>query len=127
MVFILTFMLLWQNRMVLRDYQTFQKDKVFIVKIALSFFLGVVFCILLLVGMKAVAPLRASSEDLSSGSDNLSIGLIDLLPDLEKIYREALVTPLLEAKKKIYDEDIAQFYDTLLEKSDLNTVEEKTQ
>ncbi len=113
--------------MVLRDYQTFQKDKVFIVKIALSFFLGVVFCILLLVGMQAVAPLRASSEDLSSGSDNLSIGLIDLLPDLEKIYREALVTPLLEAKKKIYDEDIAQFYDTLLEKSDLNTVEEKTQ
>ena len=96
-------------------------------KVALSFFVGVVFCGLLLVGMQTVMPIRAQTGNLSAASDNLSLSLIDLLPDLEKIYREALITPLQEAKKTIYDDDIAQFYQTLLERSALDTVEDETQ
>jgi len=60
-------------------------------------------------------PIRAQSANLS---DNLS--LVDLLPDIEKIYREALVRPHQEAAKHIYDEDIAQFYDLLLHKTGLD-------
>ena len=52
-------------------------------------------------------------------SDNLS--LVELLPDIEKIYREALTLPYQEAAKHIYDEDIAQFYGLLLQRTGLDT------
>ena len=60
-------------------------------------------------------PIHAQTDNLS---DNLS--LVDLLPDIEKIYREALVRPHQEAAKHIYDEDIAQFYALLLHKTGLD-------
>ncbi len=70
---------------------------------------------LVLVVLVSALPIRAQSANLS---DNLS--LVDLLPDIEKIYREALVRPHQEAAKHIYDEDIAQFYDLLLHKTGLD-------
>ena len=60
-------------------------------------------------------PIGAETYDLS---DNLS--LADLLPDIEKIYREALIRPHQEAAKQIYDEEIAQFYALLLHKTGLD-------
>ncbi len=60
-------------------------------------------------------PIRAHSANIS---DNLS--LVDLLPDIEKIYREALIRPHQEAAKHIYDEDIAQFYNLLLQKTGMD-------
>ena len=42
------------------------------------------------------------------------------MPDIEKIYREALISPLLEAEDTIYDEDIAQYYHGLLERTALD-------
>lgn len=56
-------------------------------------------------------------------TDNLS--LEDLLPDIENIYREALTLPYQEAAKHIYDEDIAQFYGLLLQRTGLDTPSEE--
>ena len=93
-------------------------------KIALSFISGIIVCGLILLGVQSVIPIRAQTDDgsdnLSALSENLSQGLVDLLPDIEKIYQEALTAPLQEAKKKIYDDDVAEFYNLLLERSALD-------
>ena len=52
-------------------------------------------------------------------SDNLS--LVELLPDIEEIYHQALTLPYQEAAKQIYDEDIAQFYGLLLQRTGLDS------
>ena len=91
-------------------------------KFAFSFLAGIIVCSVLLFGIQAVAPLRAQTDNTSS-SDNLS--LVDLLPDIEKIYQEALITPFEEAGKKIYDDDIAQFYQLLLGKVALERAPEE--
>ena len=85
-------------------------------KLTLSFLSGLAVCGLLLFGVQSAIPTRAQTDDLSS--DNFS--LVELLPDIEKIYREALITPLQKAEEKIYDEDIADFYQTLMERSALD-------
>ena len=93
-------------------------------KLALSFISGIIVCGLLFFGVQSAIPIRAQTENetdnLSALSTNLSQSLVELLPDIEKIYREAVTTPLQEAEKKIYDEDLAQFYQTLLERSALD-------
>ena len=66
------------------------------------------------------ADTSAESDNLSGSSENLSQSLIDLLPDIEKIYRESLTTPFIKAESKIYDKDIAQFYRELLDNSVLS-------
>ena len=81
-------------------------------KLAMSFLAGVLFCSMLLFGIQFVLPARAQIENSNSGS----FSLVDLLPDIEKIYEEALITPFIEAEKKIYDDDIARFYRVLLSK-----------
>ena len=86
-------------------------------KLAFSFLSGVLVCSILLVGAQAVLPIHAQTDGDNATSDNLS--LVDLLPDIEKIYQEALIMPFEEAEKKIYDEDIAQFYRTLINKAAL--------
>ena len=91
-------------------------------KTSLSFLSGLLVCVLLLFGMQAVLPIRAETASSNLTSDNFS--LVNLLPDIEKIYREALTSPLQQAKSKIYDEDLAEFYELLLEKSALNEVED---
>ena len=87
----------------------------------IGFFSGIMVSGLLLLGIQSAMPIRAQTDNTS---DNLS--LVHLLPDIEKIYREALLSPLHEAEKKIYDEDIAQFYRTLLEKTALDYPEDGT-
>lgn len=67
-------------------------------------------------------PLQAQTEDASPYSENFS--LAKFLPNFEKIYREALTTPFQEAGKKIYDDDIAQFYHLLLGKASLDKSDE---
>lgn len=99
-------------------------------KVYMSFLCGVLVSGFLLFGVQTVLPIRAQtsggSDDLSSMSENLSQGLTGLLPDIEKIYREALTAPLQEAKKQIYDEDIAEFYNLLLERSSLDSPQYET-
>jgi len=75
----------------------------------LGFFIGAITVSILLFSIQFFTPLRAQSEDEEPS-------LYDLVPDLEKINREALITPLLEAEKTIWDEDIAEYYHLLLQR-----------
>ena len=93
-------------------------------KMLLGFFSGVMVCGLILFGMQWAMPTMAQTDDTTSTSDNLS--LVELLPDIEKIYREALLTPLDEAGKGIYDEDVADYYRLLLERSGLDRPDDGT-
>jgi len=95
------------------------------VKTIVGFFSGVIVCGLLLLGLISAIPIQAQVDGSENTTDNFS--LVELLPDLEKIYREALMSPLNDAKSKIYDEDVAQYYERLLERTDLNRVEEGTE
>ena len=89
-------------------------------KVAFSFISGIMVCGLLLFGARTVLPIRAETDNLSSLSDNLTQTFIDLLPDIEKIYRESLTMPFIRAGDKIYDEDIRNFYQDLLDNSVLS-------
>jgi hypothetical protein len=84
---------------------------------AFSFIAGLMFCGLLLFGVNTVLPIRAQTDNLSELSENVTQSLVDLLPDIERIYREALTMPFRKAESKIYDEDIAEFYQELLDNS----------
>ncbi len=86
-------------------------------KIVFSFISGILVCGLLLFGVKTVIPIRAETDNLSGSSENLTQSFINLLPDIEKIYHESLTMPFRKAESKIYDEDIAQFYKELLDRS----------
>ena len=88
-------------------------------KVAISFICGVIVCSLVLFGAKTVIPTRAETDNVSDTSDNLTQGLLDLLPDFEKIYHESLIMPFEKAESKIYDEDIAEFYRELLDNTGL--------
>ena len=96
-------------------------------KVALSFITGIIVCSLLLFGAKTVIPTRAETEiavdDGDLLSENISQNFVDLLPDIEKIYRESLTMPFTRAETKIYDEDIAEFYRELLDNSILSGAE----
>jgi len=86
---------------------------------AISFISGVIVCSLILFGVKTVIPTQAETDSLSEESENTTLGLVNLIPDIEKIYRKALIMPFEKAESKIYDEDIAEFYRELLDKTGL--------
>jgi hypothetical protein len=86
-------------------------------KMAISFLAGIMVCSVLLFGVKSVLPTRAETDDMSESSENLTQSFLDLLPDIERIYRESLTMPFRQAESKIYDEDIARFYRELLDNS----------
>ena len=83
-------------------------------KMVLSFISGLMVCGLILFGVKSAIPIRAETDNLSVPSENLTQSLVDLLPDIERIYHESLTAPFEKAGSKIYDEDIGQYYQELL-------------
>jgi hypothetical protein len=88
-------------------------------KIAISFISGIVICCAVLFGARTVIPIIASTDSDSDSSENVSQSLLDLIPDIERIYRESLTKPFVAAESKIYDEDIAEFYGELLDDTGL--------
>jgi len=97
------------------------------VKVAISFISGAIVCGLLLFGVKTVIPTRAETDNLTDESENITRSFLNLMPDIEKIYRESLIMPFEKAESKIYDEDIAEFYRELLDNTGLrSTPEEET-
>ena len=94
------------------------------VKITFGFFVGIALSMLLLFGIQTALPIRAQTDNFSLISDNFS--LVQLLPDIEKIYQEALTLPFKQAEAKIYDEDIAEFYHQLLERSIFSELDDGT-
>jgi hypothetical protein len=89
-------------------------------KVAISFVLGVVVCGLVLFGARTVIPARAVSDSDTGSSENVTTSLVDLLPDFEKIYRESLTMPFRQAESKITDPDIAAYYRQLMEATGLD-------
>ncbi len=90
-------------------------------KTIIGFVSGVIVCGIILLILISALPIRAQTDGSDNTSDNFS--LMELLPDIEKIYSEALLSPLNDAKDKIYDDDIARYYDRLLERAELDRVE----
>jgi hypothetical protein len=88
-------------------------------KMAISFICGVVVCCLIIFGVKPIMPTHAETTDPVGESDNTTQSLSNLLPDFEKIYRDALTMPFIKAESKIYDPDIAEYYRELMEKTGL--------
>ena len=89
-------------------------------KILISFICGAVICFLILYGVKPVLPAFAETSDpIINESENITQSLTGLLPDIERIYRESLTMPFIQAESEIYDADIAAFYRSLMEKTGL--------
>ncbi len=88
-------------------------------KMAISFICGVVICFMILYGIKPVLPAYAETAPPVDESENVTQSLTGLLPDIEKIYRESLTAPFIQAESEIHDPDIAAFYHTLMEKTGL--------
>ena len=87
-------------------------------KRALVFIPGMVLSTLLLMG--SILGIRAVFAQDATPSDNTTPSLIELIPDIKKIYREALTTPLNQVKQVIYDKEIGEFYELLLSKTGLD-------
>lgn len=88
-------------------------------KAGIGFVLGIVVCGLVLFGARTVIPALAVSGDDTAASENASISLVNLLPDFEKIYQQALTMPFKKAEAKITDPDIAAYYHDLMEATGL--------
>ncbi|OGO20584.1 MAG: hypothetical protein A2Z15_07085 [Chloroflexi bacterium RBG_16_50_11] len=88
-------------------------------KMIISFICGIVVCGMIIIGIKPVLPAFAETTDPEVPTDNATQSLTGLIPDIEKIYRDALTMPFIKAESKIYDEDIAAFYRELMEKTGL--------
>jgi hypothetical protein len=102
-------------------------------KVMLGFLVGVIVSLIFTVGLLSSVLMRSgnSSDGVSSSqeaAEEVQSGNITqsqdsttgLLPDIGKIYREALVSPFIEAEKEIHDEDIAQYYHGLLQRCGLD-------
>ena len=84
-------------------------------KVVLAFVVGVAFAGLVL-GLVGGAVSRADPDDEQE--------LSELLPDIGHIYRTSLASPFQKVEQEIYDEDIADFYHSLMQDTGLTTIAE---
>jgi hypothetical protein len=89
------------------------------VKTVISFICGFMLCGTVFISARTVLPILADTSGQDAISDNASRGIMELIPDFEVIYREALTQPFIKAESKIYDEDIAEYYRGLLDSTGL--------
>jgi hypothetical protein len=92
-------------------------------KILFGFIGGFVVFGLFMFSARMVMPTQAETSELS---DNNSLGLAELIPDIERIYNQALIMPFEKAESKIYDEDIAEYYRELLTRTGLRSENTET-
>ena len=88
-------------------------------KMSIGFIMGIAMCSLAMFGARAIMPIQAESEIPDDISDNVTGNFLDFLPDIELIYRESLTKPFIKAQDEIYDEDIAEFYQELMDDTGL--------
>jgi hypothetical protein len=89
-------------------------------KMLISFIAGIAVCSLIIFGFRTATPTQASAKASTEESNNSTMSLVKLIPNIEKIYRESLTAPFIKAESKIYDEDILEFYRELMDKTGLN-------
>ncbi len=65
------------------------------------------------------APVLRAAEPETDGS---GFDLSNLLPDIGRIYREALTSPFREAEAEIYDEEVAAYYRKLMDNTGLSEI-----
>jgi hypothetical protein len=82
-------------------------------KVFIGFLCGLIVGGLFLFGASIVVPAMADDPSEADG------GLAALVPDIETIYRQALLMPFEKARGKIYDPDIAEYYSELLDRAGL--------
>ena len=85
----------------------------------ISFIAGIVVCSLIIIGFRTVIPTQAKALSAADPSNNSSSGLANLIPDIGKIYHESLTMPFIKAESKIYDKDILEYYQELMNKTGL--------
>jgi hypothetical protein len=89
-------------------------------KVVLSFIAGIIVCTVLFYSINLILPVRAMTQNADPSdpnSDNSSLS--NLIPDIEKIYTDALRMPFQKAEAKITDPDIAAFYRSLMDQTGL--------
>jgi hypothetical protein len=89
-------------------------------KVVLSFIAGIIVCTVLFYSINLILPVRAMTENADPSdpnSDNSSLS--NLIPDIQKIYTDALRMPFQKAEAKITDPDIAIFYRSLMDETGL--------
>lgn len=77
-------------------------------KMIIGFVIGVILSAVFL-GMTGYSQAQSGESELS-----------DLLPDIGKIYREALYSPFEQVESEIQDEDIYNYYHHLVQNCGLN-------
>lgn len=87
-------------------------------RLVVAFISGVVVCGLLVLGAKSVLPTQANDAG-DNTTENVTMTLVNMIPNIEEIYEESLTLPFTKAADKIYDEDIAEFYSELLDRTGL--------
>jgi hypothetical protein len=88
-------------------------------KILISFICGIIISCVAVFCLKPVLPTFAETSDPGAESSGNTQGIVDSISSLDKIYRDALTEPFIKAESKIYDEDIADYYHGLMEKTGL--------
>jgi hypothetical protein len=73
----------------------------------------------MLIGVRTLLPTQAETS-YDTVTENTTNTFLNMLPDIEKIYRESLLMPFQKAAAKIYDEDIAEYYQQLLDATGLS-------
>jgi hypothetical protein len=74
---------------------------------------------MIIFGIKPVIPAFAEDAPPAEESENITQTLSSAIANFEKIYRDALTMPFIQAESKIYDADIADYYHALMEKTGL--------
>ena len=89
-------------------------------KLVASFFIGMVFCMLLIFGLGCYASAVMAEDDPGSPGD--SLGIAELLPDIGMIFRESLGSPYRQVKSEITDPYIASYYQNLMDRTGLDKI-----
>lgn len=86
-------------------------------KILLGFFIGMTVCLLLVVTMFH-GNFMVSADSKTSSPNNTDIS--GILPDVGKIYQEALFGPYRQVESEITDPDIARYFRSYMERTGLD-------
>jgi len=88
-------------------------------RLIVGFISGATVCGLLVLGAMTILPIQASDDTGDNTTENITLSLVNLIPNIEIIYEESLTLPFAKAEAKIYDEDIADFYSDLMDRTGL--------
>ncbi len=88
-------------------------------RLIVGFIGGMAVCGMLVIGAQTVLPLWADEDPTANTTENITLSLVNLIPNVEAIYEESLTLPFAKAESKIYDEDIAEFYSELMDRTGL--------